>query len=152
MCAAAFAFSYIEFLIPFDLTGIPGIKPGFANLIIMAALYMLGLPCAAVISAFRIILSFLVFGNITTLLYSLAGGALSLLLMFILKKYKAFDEVGVSVSGAILHNLAQLFVSALITSGAVLYYTPVLLIAGVVFGCINGFLLKMILKRTTKML
>lgn len=151
MCALAFAFSYIEFLIPFDMIGIPGIKPGFANLVIMAALYMLGLPYAAAISAFRIVLSWLLFGNFTSFLYSLAGGVLSLLLMFVLKKYKVFDEVGVSVSGAVVHNAAQLCVSALLTSGAVLYYMPVLLVAGVVFGVINGLLLKLVIKRTEKL-
>lgn len=151
MCALAFAFSYIEFLIPFDMIGIPGIKPGFANLVIMTALYMLGLPYAAAVSAVRIVLSWLIFGNFTSLLYSLAGGVLSLLLMFVLKKYKVFDEIGVSVSGAVVHNAAQLAVSALITSGAVLYYTPVLLVAGVVFGVINGLLLKLIVKRTEKL-
>lgn len=151
MCALAFAFSYIEFLIPFDMTGIPGIKPGFANLVIMAALYMLGLPYAAAVSAFRIVLSWLIFGNFTTFLYSLAGGVLSLLLMFVLKKFKVFDEAGVSVSGAVVHNAAQLAVSALITSGAVMYYAPVLLISGVVFGVINGLLLKLVIKRTEKL-
>ena len=151
MCALAFAFSYIEFLIPFDMTGIPGIKPGFANLVIMAALYMLGLPYAAAVSAFRILLSWLIFGNFTTFLYSLAGGVLSLLLMFVLKKFKVFDEAGVSVSGAVFHNAAQLAVSALITSGAVMYYAPVLLISGVVFGVINGLLLKLVIKRTEKL-
>lgn len=151
MCALAFAFSYIEFLIPFDMTGIPGIKPGFANLVIMAALYMLGLPYAAAVSAFRILLSWLIFGNFTTFLYSLAGGVLSLLLMFVLKKFKVFDEAGVSVSGAVVHNAAQLAVSALITSGAVMYYAPVLLISGVVFGVINGLLLKLVIKRTEKL-
>lgn len=151
MCALAFAFSYIEFLIPFDMVGIPGIKPGFANLVIMAALYMLGLPYAAAVSAFRILLSWLIFGNFTTFLYSLAGGVLSLLLMFVLKKFKVFDEAGVSVSGAVVHNAAQLAVSALITSGAVMYYAPVLLISGVVFGLINGLLLKLVIKRTEKL-
>lgn len=149
MCALAFAFSYIEFLIPFDMTGIPGLKPGFANLVIMAALYLLGFPCAAVISFVRIVLSWLIFGNITSFLYSLAGGALSLLLMFLLKKFEVFDEVGVSVSGALTHNAAQLCVSALVLgTGGVFRYSPVLLVSGVVFGVVNGLLLKLILKRT----
>ena len=151
MCALAFAFSYIEFLIPFDMIGIPGIKPGFANLVIMAALYMLGLPYAAVISFVRIVLSWLIFGSFTSFLYSLAGGVLSLFLMFLLKKFKVFDETGVSVSGAVMHNAAQLAVAALITSEAILYYMPVLIIAGVVFGVINGLLLKLVIKRTEKL-
>ena len=61
------------------------------------------------------------------------------------------SEIGISISGAVMHNAAQLAVSALITSGAVLYYAPVLLIAGVVFGVINGLILKLVLKRTEKL-
>ena len=93
--ALALAFSYIEFLIPFDMLGIPGIKPGFANLVVMAALYTLGLPYAAAVSLMRILLSFLLFGNVTSLLYSLAGGVLSLTVMFILKKTNVFGHIGV---------------------------------------------------------
>ena len=149
LSALALAFSYVEFLIPFDLIGVPGIKPGFANLVVMAALYMLGLPYAALISAIRILLSFLLFGNLTSLLYSLAGGALSLAVMFALKKLRAFGEVGVSVAGAAVHNVAQTAVAAALTaSGAILWYLPVLLLSAVLFGTVNGLLLKAIIKRT----
>ena len=152
LTALAFAFSYIEFLIPFDSLGIPGIKPGFANLVIMAALYTLGLPYAAFISVVRIVLSFLLFGNVTSLLYSAAGGVLSLAVMFILKKSNLFGEVGVSTAGAAAHNLGQAAVSFIVLSfGAVVYYLPFLLFSSAVFGVINGLLLKLILKRTEKL-
>ena len=117
--ALALAFSYIEFLIPFDMLGIPGIKPGFANLVVMAALYTLGLPYAAAVSLMRILLSFLLFGNVTSLLYSLAGGVLSLTVMFILKKTNVFGHIGVSVGGAVSHNIAQTAVSFIILSKTV---------------------------------
>ena len=149
--ALALAFSYIEFLIPFDMLGIPGIKPGFANLVVMAALYTLGLPYAAFISVFRILLSFLLFGNVTSLLYSAAGGVLSLAVMFILKKTNLFGEIGVSTAGAVAHNVGQLIVSFIILSaGAVVYYLPVLPLSAAVFGVVNGLLLKLILKRAEK--
>jgi len=151
MTALAMVFGYIEFLIPFDVIGVPGIKPGFANLVIMAALYTLGLPYAAFISVFRILLSFLLFGNVTSLLYSAAGGVLSLAVMFILKKTNLFEKIGVSTAGAVAHNVGQLTVSFIILSaGAVVYYLPVLLLSAAVFGVVNGLLLKLILKRTDK--
>lgn len=150
--ALALAFSYIEFLIPFDMLGIPGIKPGFANLVVMAALYTLGLPYAAAVSLMRILLSFLLFGNVTSLLYSLAGGVLSLTVMFILKKTNVFGHIGVSVGGAVSHNIAQTAVSFIILSfGAVVYYVPVLLLSAVLFGIINGSILKLILSRADKL-
>jgi heptaprenyl diphosphate synthase len=150
--ALALAFSYIEFLIPFDMLGIPGIKPGFANLVVMAALYTLGLPYAAAVSLVRILLSFLLFGNVTSLLYSLAGGVLSLTVMFILKKTNVFGHIGVSVGGAVSHNIAQTAVSFIILSfGAVVYYVPVLLLSAVLFGVINGSILKLILSRADKL-
>lgn len=150
--ALALVFSYIEFLIPFDSIGVPGIKPGFANLVVMCALYTLGLPYAAAISLVRILLSFLLFGNVTSLLYSLAGGILSLAVMFLLKKTNVFGEVGVSVGGAVSHNIAQTAVSFIILSfGAVVYYVPVLLLSAVLFGVINGFILKLILSRADKL-
>lgn len=150
--ALALVFSYIEFLIPFDSIGVPGIKPGFANLVVMTALYTLGLPYAAAISLVRILLSFLLFGNVTSLLYSLAGGILSLAVMFLLKKTNVFGEVGVSVGGAVSHNIAQTAVSFIILSfGAVVYYVPVLLLSAVLFGVINGFILKLILSRADKL-
>lgn len=148
LAAAAFAFSYVEYLIPFDMIGVPGVKPGFANLVIMAALYMLGLPYAAAVSAVRIVLSFLLFGNVTSLIYSLAGGVFSLAVMFVLKKLNAFDVTGVSVCGAAAHNAAQICASALVlSSGSVFYYLPPLLIFAVIFGVINGVILDLILKR-----
>lgn len=150
--ALALTFSYIEFLIPFDMLGIPGIKPGFANLVVMAALYTLGLPYAAAVSLMRILLSFLLFGNVTSLLYSLAGGVLSLTVMFILKKTNVFGHIGVSVGGAVSHNIAQTAVSFIILSfKAVVYYVPVLLLSAVLFGIINGSILKLILSRADKL-
>ena len=152
LTALAMVFSYVEFLIPFDMIGIPGVKPGFANLVVMAALYALGLPYAAFISVVRILLSFLLFGNVASLLYSAAGGILSLAVMFILKKTNLFGEVGVSTAGAAAHNLGQAVVSFIVLSfGAVVYYLPVLLFSSALFGVINGFLLKLILKRTEKL-
>ena len=153
LTALAMIFAYIEFLIPFDNLGIPGIKPGFANLVIMYALYALGLPYASFISVLRILLSSLLFGNITSLLYSAAGGVLSLVVMYFMKKTKLFGEVGVSTSGALAHNVGQLIVSFIILSfSAVVYYLPALLLSAALFGVVNGLLLKLILKRTENFL
>ena len=147
MCALAFAFSYIEFLIPFDMTGIPGIKPGFANLVIMAALYTLGLPYAAFISFVRIVLSWLIFGNITSLLYSLAGGMLSTAVMILLKK-TGFRTVTVSIAGGISHNIGQILVAmAVMNTAAIGWYLTVLWFTGMASGTLIGIIGSELCKR-----
>ena len=69
LTALAFGFSYVEFLIPFDAIGIPGIKLGLANLVVMAVLYLFGPLDAALVSLVRIVLAWLLFGNFTGFIY-----------------------------------------------------------------------------------
>ena len=95
--ALAMIFSYLEFLIPINI-GIPGIKLGLANLVIVTGLYYMKLLDVCIISLVRILLSALLFGNLMSLIYSLAGGALSLVIMIILKKTGRFSIVGVSMA------------------------------------------------------
>ena len=138
--ALAMVFSYVETLIPINF-GIPGIKLGLANLAIVFALYSLGLPLAALISFVRILLSALLFGNIASMMYSLAGGFLSLLVMAILKKIKGFSAVGVSIAGGVSHNIGQILMAwFMLGSFKIIYYLPVLMIAGAVTGLIIGIL------------
>ena len=149
LTALCFGLSYIEFLLPLSRLGVPGIKPGLANLCVMAALYKFGLKEAAGINLIRIILSWMFFGSFTGLLYSLAGGALSLFAMAVLKKTGLFSTVGVSAAAGAAHNVGQLAVAAAITDASALwYYLPVLLSAGAVFGAVNGVILGVILERT----
>ena len=73
--ALALLFSYIESLIPFHI-GIPGVKLGLANLIIVIALYKTDYKRAYLLSVTRVILAGFLFGNMFSILYSLAGGIL----------------------------------------------------------------------------
>ena len=148
LTALCFGLSYIEFLIPFTALGVPGIKLGLANLCVMAALYLWGLPEAAAISLIRIILSWLIFGSFTGLLYSLAGGVLSLAVMVILKKTGVFSPIGVSAAGGAMHNVGQLAVAMFLTEASALwYYLSVLLLYGVAAGAVNGIILTALLSR-----
>ena len=94
--ALAFVFSYLEFLIPINL-GIPGVKLGLANLVTIVALYTMGIKEACTLSLARIVLNSFTFGNPAAMLYSLAGGFLSLLAMAAAQKIKLFSVTGVSV-------------------------------------------------------
>ena len=138
--ALAFVFSYIEVLIPFSI-GIPGVKLGLANIVVLMALYTMGTKESFIISCVRIVLVGFTFGNMFTILYSLAGGLLSWQVMSLFKKTKKFSIVGVSIVGGITHNIGQIVVAALVLENiGIAYYLPVLLVAGTVTGFLTGIL------------
>jgi heptaprenyl diphosphate synthase len=136
--ALAMIFSYVEVLIPFNF-GIPGVKLGIANLVIVAGLYFLRLPEVWFISMLRILLTGILFGNGMSLLYSFSGGILSLLLMMLFQRINCCSIVGVSMIGAVCHNIGQVSVAVCVTKTAsIFYYLPILMITGVVTGTILG--------------
>lgn len=138
--AFALILSYIESLIPFYF-GIPGMKLGLANLIVVVMLYLAGTKEAFFLSVLRILLSGFLFGNMFGILYSLAGGLLSFFVMWLVKKTGHFHTITVSVCGGIFHNVGQLLVAALVVENYnVLYYMPVLLVAGILTGFVIGVL------------
>ena len=103
----ALVVSYIEVLIPIPV-GIPGIKLGLANGVIMVLLFFTTWIRTLEISVIRVVLAGFLFGNPMTIAYSLAGGILSLIVMGILKKIKGFSSVGISVGGGVAHNIGQI--------------------------------------------
>lgn len=145
--ALALIFSYIETLIPFSF-GIPGMKLGLANLLTVILLYKRNAKEALLLSVVRIILSGFLFGNLFSIIYSLAGGILSLFVMSMLKKSEGFSVMGVSAAGGVSHNVGQLLVAmAVVETYRVGYYFPVLLIAGLVTGLLIGIAANEVLKR-----
>lgn len=147
LTALGLIIGYIEFLIPIPL-GIPGVKPGFANIVIVWALYSLG-PCEALmINGMRIFLSGFLFGNFSMILYSLAGAAVSFLCMCLAKKSGLFSMTGVSMIGGVMHNMGQLLVAmAVLETVSLVYYGPVLLAAGVITGLLIGIVTGEVKKR-----
>lgn len=138
--ALAFIFSYLEAIIPFSM-GIPGIKLGLANIIVLIVIYVFGTKEAFLTSMVRIILVAFTFSNTFTMIYSLSGGFLSWIVMGMLKKTDKFSIVGVSVAGGVAHNIGQLIVAAiLIQTTSLIYYFPILIIGGVITGIIIGIL------------
>ena len=137
----ALILSYVELLIPINF-GIPGMKLGLANLLVVILLYK-GCPRdALLLSVIRILLSGLIFGNMFSIFYSLGGGLLSLAVMVFLKKTGQFTVAGISIGGQLL---VAMFVVQTYQVG---YYLPVLLIAGVITGAVIGILSAEVLKRT----
>ncbi len=147
MIALALVFSYVETLIPINF-GIPGVKLGLANLVIVSALYLMGGRQALIISVVRIILSGILFGNLFSIIYSLAGGLLSLAVMILVKRSQKVSVVTVSVVGGICHNIGQILVAmAVVENLKLIFYLPVLLISGFLTGLVIGIVCRLILPR-----
>lgn len=145
--ALALIFSYVETLIPIHF-GIPGVKLGLANLAIVIILYKTDFKEALLLSVTRVILAGFIFGSLFSILYSMAGGVLSLIVMTVMKQRKSFSIIGVSIAGGVSHNIGQLVVAMLVVETyRVGYYLPVLLIAGMVTGAVIGIVCREVLKR-----
>ncbi len=144
--ALAMVLSYLESLVPIGFA-VPGIKLGLANLVTIVSLYKLGLKNTIIISMGRILLSGILFGNMMIIIYSLAGAFLSILVMVLVKNTKIFSATGVSICGAIAHNLGQIIVAVIsLENMNIMYYMIVLAIAGAVAGTVIGLLSGMIIK------
>ena len=152
MVTLSMMLSYLEHILVLP-TGIPGIKLGLSNLLVVFLLYLYGWREAGIVNLLRILLSGLLFGNAFGLLFSLSGAALSFIGMVIAKRSGLLGQVGVSVLGGVLHNVAQLIAAAVCFSLLqIRYFLPYLLIAGLVTGLFNGAVAKLLLSRSRDIL
>ena len=148
----ALIFSYIEAIIPFN-AGIPGVKLGIANLVVIIALYNMGPRYAFTINCIRILVAGLLFNGAFGAVYSLASGMLSFLVMWVLKKTNLFSMVGVSMAGGVAHNMGQLLVASAIVSNLKMFlYFPVLMFSGLASGIMIGVVACVIDSRVPKQL
>ncbi len=140
LCTAlALILAYVEILVQPLIPSIPGIKMGLPNIIIVFLLYRKGAVSAMWVSLVRIILVSMLFGNMMSFLYSLAGGALSLLVMVLIRRFNIMSEVGVSVAGGVTHNVGQILMAMLLLETAELgYYLVVLTFTGIISGMLIG--------------
>lgn len=147
LAALALIFSYIEVLFPFNI-GVPGVKLGIANLVIIVTLYHMDWRYAMGVNLLRVVVAGLLFTGAFGALYSLAGAILSMLVMALLKKTDLFSVTGVSIAGGVSHNLGQILVACLIISNLNMFaYFPVLIFSGIISGAIIGIVSYHILKR-----
>lgn len=145
--ALALIFSYVETFIPFHI-GIPGVKLGLANLVIVIALYKMDIKQVYLLSVTRVVLAGFMFGNLFSIIYSLAGGLLSLTVMWGLKKNEGFSVVGISVAGGVMHNVGQLIIAMIVVESMnLMYYIPILMFSGLFTGIVIGITSNEMLKR-----
>ena len=139
--ALALVLSYVESAVGFTAI-LPGAKLGIANLAVMLAFYKTGKSDAALISACRVILMSLLFGNFQYFVFSAFGAAFAYLAMLVVRRVSSVGRIGVSVASAAAHSVGQIAVAIVIySSPALISYLPLLLVASALSGTINGILL-----------
>lgn len=153
LVAQALVLYIVETMIPVPFIT-PGAKLGLANIITVISLYSLSLADTFLVVILRIMLSTLLVGSLSSFFFSLSGGILSLLVMFILKKFgkENISIIGVSVMGSVFHNIGQILVACLTVQNIrIISYLPVLMIAGVGTGIFVGITSKFLLLHLKKL-
>jgi heptaprenyl diphosphate synthase len=147
LLALMLVLGYLEQLLVV-LPGLPGVKLGLANTVLLYALYLSTPQTAALLLLAKVLLSGLLFAGFTGFAYSLVGGALALGAMFLLYKRKSFGVVGVSVFGALFHNLGQSAVAGILLGwNLTVIYLPILLASAIITGMLTGLLARAILPK-----
>lgn len=143
----------VEGFVPVPLP-LPGVKLGLANIVTLFAIYLYGLRGGLAVATARVLLGSLISGAFLSpgFFLALSGAIASTLVMAWLYKHTScFSLIGISMAGAVGHNLGQLLAASLILrSSAVFYYLPFLLLAGIPTGLFTGYILKSLLDRMEK--
>ena len=148
LTAAAIVIAIIESFIP--SIGIPGVKLGLANIVILIILYELGIWEAAVVNLLRVLVVSLVRGTFLSMgfLMSVTGAVLSLGIMILFYLLvKKFSIIGVSVIGSLFHVTGQVLIAMLFLGSAYIFlYLPVIAISAIITGVFVGIAAKLIIK------
>lgn len=144
LISIALVLAFVERWFPLNLlVPLPGVKLGLANVVGMFALYYFRVSDAVLVTVFRCILAAFLFGNMTSLGYSLFGGLLALFSMFAVLRFgkRFFSIIGVGIAGAAAHNTGQILIASLtMKTFAVMGYLPVLLWASIATGTLTSLL------------
>lgn len=147
LTAIAMVFGYVESIIPLPV-GIPGIKLGLANIVILFVIYRYGIREASLVSVARIVLSGLMFTGMWSILYGISGTACAIMVMSLAKFRLKLSVITVSVLGAMAHISGQMVVAGLnVGFGPVAGYALYLLLASVIFGAIIGTISDILIRR-----
>ncbi len=137
--ALALVISVAENFIPIALIPLPGVKLGLANIVTLFVLCFLGFKDALCVLILRCILAGMFSGNITSFFFSMVGGVCALCIMYFLLKTNKLSLAGVSIAGAALHGIGQIFVACIMLGTiSAIFYLPFLLFCALFTGAITG--------------
>lgn len=143
LLALSVILSLVESIIPIFNGFIPGMKIGFANIVILFVLYKYTLKEAILLSILRVFLvAILISGLFTiTFAFSLTGAILSGIIMGICKHFTKLSIIGVSTMGSISHSMGQLLIAYLfLANNKIFYYFPFLLLLSTITGICIGII------------
>ena len=140
-----------ELYIPF-IPGLPGIKLGVSNIVVLTAIYFFGFKEALTVAILKVLLLTFMFGNGSSFIYSISGSICAVSIMGIMKKSSFFSPVGVSMAGSFFHITAQIICSFLILKSPYIFsYYPVIIFCSVITGFVTGAVAKLIIERKDKL-
>ena len=150
LLALMLVLGFVESQLPVA-AGIPGIKLGLSNGVLIFAVYMLNVPTAYLLMGLKVLLSGMLFGSPSAMMYAFAGGVLSLTVMVLLSRVKGVSPVVVSMVGGLSHNVGQVALAMIIlNTPKLLYYMAILMIVGLVTGMATGLAANGIIRRFQK--
>ena len=135
LLAVALILGFVETVLPPVFPMLPYARVGLGNVAVMLALLWLGAPYAAVILLLKCVTVGLFSGAPVMILYSLAGGTLSFLIMALLMKLGQNGLPAIGAAGGILHNVGQILVAIAFSGTA---GVAVLLVYLALFGAVAG--------------
>lgn len=140
---------FVESRLP--VPGLPGVKLGLSNGVLLFALYLLDVPSALLLMVLKILLSGFLFGNPSSMMYAAAGGVVSLTGMILLSRTRQFSPVVVSMAGGLLHNVGQVGLAMIILqTPGLLVYMAILMLIGMVTGLATGVAAKAVIEHFPK--
>ena len=148
LTAGAIIIAILESFIP--SIGIPGVKLGLANIVILIILYEIGIVEAIIVDLLRVLMVGLLRGTIVSMgfLMSLTGAVLSLGIMILLfLVVKKFSIVGVSVVGSIFHVTGQILITmAFLGTPYIVFYLPIIAVSAIITGVLVGIVAQLIIR------
>lgn len=131
----------IESSLPNMLFGIQGARIGFANVLVMIAMFSFGNVFAYIMVLIKCIFGPIAAGTYASMIYSISAGLVSLSVMVLLKE-KLGDKIGyigISIAGAFAHNVILLTTAAVMLGNAsVLNDLPDVALAAIAAGAVTG--------------
>lgn len=145
LVAVMLVLGYIESFIP--VGAVPGMKLGLSNSVLLLGILWLGIPNTVILMFAKVLLSCFLFAGVSAMMFSLAGGIVSMLIMCILYKLN-FGTVVTGMAGAVGHNIGQVGLAMImLQTNRLAYYMAVLMLVGLVTGFVTGNAAKLLQKR-----